>query len=332
MSRTDSPKFHSLLKQVQTALDELHSTTDVSAALLVQERDDLLANIKGWRISLGDPNLGHAVRSDIQSDYERATERLTKIDQQLGASEHGKTAQNQVLDPAEADYHLEHLATTLTAGNASRTNVLLSQHIDGIYCDKNGKVAIRTCKLGCLAGALDILAEVSPPQTTSASDDPKRRLARRAVPLESLDDNVEDKLNAALEFAADPRRFGGLGSEWFHEDHLQVPARQPWHVDNAGAVAAYRLSNGTTIKETAEHFGKSEPTIHKALKHAESELGIAARGKSVGKRREPWHVQNADRVAEYFARPGATMKEAMEVFGKSDTTIRKARTAANQSN
>ena len=43
--------------------------------------------------------------------------------------------------------------------------------------------------------------------------------------------------------------------------------RRRWHEDHAVEVAALK-ANGMSTRELAEHFGKSEPTIRKALEHA----------------------------------------------------------------
>jgi hypothetical protein len=54
---------------------------------------------------------------------------------------------------------VEKLADVLAANNPTMGNLELSFHIDRIDCFSDGRVEMRTCKLGALTGAADLVAD-----------------------------------------------------------------------------------------------------------------------------------------------------------------------------
>ncbi len=90
---------------------------------------------------------------------------------------------------------------------------------------------------------------------------PRRRAVRRVV----AEDGNQAALQAAAHQAADVDRFAGLGPEWFWEDTFQVPGKRCWSEEHAVEVAAKKQETGWSLPKLAEHFGKSIPTIRRAL-------------------------------------------------------------------
>ncbi len=80
-----------------------------------------------------------------------------------------------MVDAQQVVDRLNRLAEVLAAQNPSHTNLELSLHIDAIRCYQDGRVVVRTCKLGGLAGSTDLLARPQevPPQGTPS--DPEGR-------------------------------------------------------------------------------------------------------------------------------------------------------------
>lgn len=94
---------------------------------------------------------------------------------------------------------------------------------------------------------------------------------------------------------------------------------------NAQEVADFRHQTHSPMAATARHFGKTIPTIRKALRYAKKNHGIDAFGKSVSLPTRPnWSRSSAAAVDEFFQQGGVTMKMAVAHFGKSEPTIRKA--------
>ncbi|WP_254508961.1 hypothetical protein [Anatilimnocola floriformis] len=301
---------------------------DPSAALKA-EQHDLEDQCSGWKQSLGNRDLSAIVRHSIEGELERAMTRIQQIEAEQAARLAGTQQRQQVLDPQEISERLQRLATMLNEGNASAMNLMLSHHIDTIWCDDTGHVVIRTCKLGALAGDLTLFITDSscPPGSASGAAAAKfcakpRRRARLDIKGAIDDDEAEIEAN---EFAVNTDRFAGLGPEWFAEDHFDVPETLSWAEANAQAVAEFRLKNHASMEVTAKHFGKTVPTIRAALKYAKEKFGIDAYGKSVSRPNLPnWSRTNAQAVAEFMSRPDVTMKMAVAHFERTEPTIRKA--------
>ena len=118
----------------------------------------------------------------------------------------------------------------------------------------------------------------------------------------------------------DPKRFSDLGPEWFWEDTLEVPKPTYWAAEYAAEVVRLR-ADGMTIEKLAAHFGKTPPTIRKALR-----IGAKARPEQQLPRkiaRPRWAEAHAAEVIN-LKQQGMTTDEIAARLGKSDTTIRAA--------
>lgn len=325
-----SPTFKEFMKHVQTNLDRYLPDASQLQISLEKEKAGLQQQCEGWKLSLANPKLPSGVRATIEEDMDRTLARMTAIDSRVLELQSSASRSQSALDARAVAERLENLGEILSAENASATNLILAQHIAGIYCDSEGKVVVRLCKLGALGNPRDLgIAVPAEPNVDDASKpDAKpgglRRRTRRCV---ASDFNEDDEISdAANDFAVDVSRFGGLGPEWFTEDIFHVPPQQSWAQEHAREVAEYRLTEHATMQETADYFDKSPPTIRAALKYALQQLDIDALGKKISApTRAYWPRDNADAVAKFFSRPGATMKAAVIHFEKSQTWISKAR-------
>ncbi|MBD3675699.1 MAG: hypothetical protein HUJ26_19480 [Planctomycetaceae bacterium] len=219
-------------------------------------------------------------------------------------------------------------------------NVLLAQHIAGIYCDQEGTIQLCTSKLGAFPDALEFLPLLEMSSESFVPDaaclegseyqsQPRRR-TRRNVSDSFEDDDVAMALN---DFAVDTRRFKGLGPEWFSVTAFQIPTEPTWREEHARAIAEWRIKNAATMEETAEHFGKTVPTIRAALREAKKQHGIDAMGKDISQsNRKCWARDHAMEVAEFLKQPGNTIRKAAQYFGKSEPTISKANKIASPLN
>lgn len=227
-------RFLEFVRSVQTQLDQLHPETPHRAAALQSEQQNLEEQLRGWIQSLGNASLPAAVRTALEAQFEQAEARINTIEAELSEATARSQIKRDAVNPGLVADYLERMDEILASENASATNVMLSQHIDGIYCDEDGTVIIRTCKLGALSGALDLLPrdQTKLPLPGASGNLPSenhignpRRRAKLNVGAAIEDDDLAETLN---DFAVDPNRFAGLGPEWFTEDVFQVPRRLSW--------------------------------------------------------------------------------------------------------
>jgi DNA invertase Pin-like site-specific DNA recombinase len=328
-----APAFVEFMTLVRQMLERMRPQHEFNETALEKKKSDLTAACRGWRLSLGDPDLDADVRSLLEEDLANARRRMHDIDRSIDEIRSNALRSEAAVDPAAVVERLFNLGEVLSRNCASATNLILAQHIESIRCFPDGKVIVRNCSLGALANPFDFCGSANKlpaePQSADAEDVVTgRRRTRRRVAVEF---DEEEQAQVANDFAIDPTRFAGLPSEWFTEDIFQVPERISWAEEHAMAVATFRIEQHATMEVTIAHFGKSKPTIQQALKYAKDLHGIDALGKDVSvKSRRFWPRDNAKYVAEFFSRPGATMKEAIIYFGKSQPWISKARKIAQE--
>jgi hypothetical protein len=266
--------FGPLVQQVQQELDRLAAGQEDRRPALEKELQDLQDQGRGWLLSLAKPDLPATVRSTIEADLAKLLQRQQELEHQLAEVTALQQQARAVVDPEQVVDRLNRLAEVLAQNNPSRGNLELSLHIDQIRCHQDGRVVVRTCKLGALAGVMGLVsntpaAEAGPPATLGQDQvaTPRRRARLR---IDSADENAEELREAAVT-VADVHRFAGLGPEWFWEDTIQIPRRTCWSEEHAAEVAARKQETGWSLAKLADHFGKSIPTIRLALKGVEQQ-------------------------------------------------------------
>lgn len=263
--------FEPLMQQVQQELDRLSGELIDQRPALEHAHKELDAQVRGWRQSLGNPDLNPAVRAVVEADFQQAMAQKSELERQLAEQDAAREQARKVVDPQRLVDNLNRLPEILDAGNPTRGNMELSLYIDSIRCYHGGRVVMRTCKLGVMADAIELVATLSGAEQLEPPDEPgvaratPRRRARLRV--ESRDAQGNDLRSAALA-AADVHRFAGLDPDWFWEDIFEIPPKSCWASDNAAAVAAKKVETGWTLAKLEVFFGKSKPTIAKALRIA----------------------------------------------------------------
>jgi len=324
-----SAGFADLVQLVESEMKQLRDNNPDHQGGLQAEHDELTKRLRGWLMTLGNPDISQELRQALDQQYSTAQIRIREIEGEIMGLKSMDYQVGRAIDPVRIAEKLSQLQDLLASQNPTAVNVELSKHIEGIYCSNDGVVTIRICKLGALGEGVNLIPrQCGLSSNPEFSQDPSICVAvpRRRTPLD-IGGGFEDRMvkKAEISFAVDPNRFAGLGPQWFTDHTFQIPARLCWAEEYAEEVALYRINNRATVEKTAEHFGKSIPTIRSAIRHA-GELGGQASDEIMKLPRRPnWAEQNAAAVVEYFKRTKATLKQAVEYFGKSEPTIRKAR-------
>lgn len=322
-----APWFPDLVDQVRHELARLASDREDPRPGWEKERQSLEAKVTGLSQSLCKPDLNSSVRAALEQEFEGALAIKNEIDARFIEYTNRQRNVADLLDPAQVVQQLNRLEAALAANNPTLGNLELSLHIDRINCYADGKVVIRSCRLGALAPAIDLLSDDHEEEHVDGGKaidgngakrvKPKRRARLRTDPL--APDAAAQK--AAAHIAADPDRFAGLGEEWFWEDLFNIPEKTYWAKEHAAEVARMRAT-GLTHEQLAKRFGKTMPTIRSALLLANSADADAPRLPRKMPRRR-WTVDHATEVAQ-LKKQGMGTNDLAQHFQKSDTTIREA--------
>jgi hypothetical protein len=273
--------FDPLREQIQSELDALSAAQHDARPALEKDQEELRQQIQGWSLSLAKPELSPALRAVLEKEVEAAVQRQQEVERQLAEVDALRQRAETVVDAQQVVDRLNRLAQVLATQSPSRTNLELSLHIDALRCYQGGRVVVRTCKLGALAGSTDLLARPGDGCARGSAGDSEAMTAkprRRAVRRVAADDGNQADLQAAAHQAADVDRFTGLGPEWFWEDTLQVPRKTCWSEEHASEVAAKKQEMGWSLAKLAEYFVKSIPTVRRALQLAQEQDTQRANG------------------------------------------------------
>lgn len=310
-----------LLEDVQHDLARLAEHEADPRPAYEQELKNLREKQAGWSLSLANRDLAPALRAAIEADWENSLHRQQEIERLLAEWQHRHQHLEEVLDPQQVLDCLRRLPEVLALQNPTRGNLELSLHIERILCYQDGTVVMRTCRLGALTGAVELLANRA--EDPLANTEVKSEETRQATPRRRARLRVDGdaQMKAALDTAADPDRFAGLDQKWFWEDVFHIPEKT-WPFQEMAVEAATLRLSGMTHEALAQHFGVTVPTIRKALRYA---AGTEERLKSLPRKmpRSRWHEDHALEVAAKKAE-GLGTSDLVAHFGKSDTTIRAA--------
>lgn len=315
--------FGPLVEQVRRDLELMKTNEPDQRAAWIEEQKRLNDQVLGWSQSLANPRLPPEVRADIEVQYGQAKARLRELQHASDSLDHRAEQVRDMLDPAVVLQRLHHLAQVLGGSNPTQANIELSRHIDRIDCFKEGKVVLHTSKLGVFEGAVKLLSrpvengQVGQGNAFSVIR-PRRRARLRA------DEQLAEEAPAVVadpHVATDPRRFAGLDGCWFWQDTFDMPVqRPPWSEEHAAEVA--RLRATMTMEQLAAHFGKTIPTIRKALQKAAA-AGVPVSDLPKKMSRACWAKKHAAEIIGMKQQGKGTLEIAKH-FGKSDTTIRAA--------
>ena len=316
----ENPDFHSFIDSVTSMLLEYQPDGAAARDGLIRKRDELQSLCDGWLRTLGDPSIGHALRTAVQGKFVQTSTERDRINTIL-SSEQVELEQLQTLaSPSHVAMRLAQLWQIICDDHASLMNVTLAEHIDVIWCFPNRTVQVRFCRLGALTdpGGLTSIPGLKNSEQPAGATLSRRRMRRNLSNATCDEESCPSK-------TIDPRRFSELHEHWFEVENVTIPERRHWYQENARIVAEYRLSNHATMDELSRHFDRTTPTIRAALRFAEKEYGIHALGKKLSMSTwKTWSRLHASEVADFLARPGASKAAAAAHFGKSPHAINSA--------
>ena len=322
--------FSPLMNDVAQALDQRDTRLDDHRPALEQELRGLQEQVNGWSQTLATPNLSPELRAEILSYWEQAVVRRKKIESQLTDEQKNEEHTAEILDPHQVIDRLNRLDEVLASANPTLGNLELSLHIDRIDCFMDGRVAMRTCKLGIMPDCIPLLVKDAGHKVDSQGQEitPRVKARRRArLRIDGLVDDCED-FKAAAYAAANPDRFANLPDDWFWLDEFRMPDSTPcWAEDNAEAVFMRRQESRLSHAQLAVEFGVTRPTIRAAIRRyeqthpgAEDQVYLQ-RG---GKRRPKFNLASFADEARSLWLEGWSMEKLAKKFGCSAPTIEKA--------
>jgi uncharacterized protein (DUF433 family) len=271
-------------------------------------------------MTLGDPKLPAAVRTDITARDEQAKSRQAELEAQAEGDRALDDHLGRALDPRVVVDHLHCLGEVLAGHNPTLGNLELSRHIEHILCFPDGRVEMRGTWLGAFGGAVHLLSRTtgdSPAPSGSGVVTPRRR-GRLRIPNLSADAGAAA---ADVDTSLDPERFAGLADAFFWSEDVTVEWAVCWAEANAAAVARAR-AEGRTHEELAAQFEVSVPTIRKALGIAKtSDAALAVLPRKMPRAR--WQDSHANAVWA-LRQEGRSMKELAAHFDVSEPLIRAA--------
>jgi hypothetical protein len=259
------PWMPELMDQVRAAFQALEANKLDVRPDLETERREIGRRIGGWSQSLANPDLAPNVRAALEREWGAAQQRLCDIDAQL-VEESTRSAMSQaLLCPEDAIERLGRLDEVLANENPTLGNLALSRHIDRIECRRDGRIALRICKLGLLPGAIEPLSD-KPSRADGQLRQGSRPRQRTRLRVDC--ENDEDALMDLVSFATDPDRFAGLGDEWFLIQEYSLPGRTlSWVKANAEQVFRRRQESHRSYSKLAHEFGVTSTTIGATIRH-----------------------------------------------------------------
>lgn len=311
------PWFRELTGLIEADVRKAREAVQADGPRIDAEIDKLQSALRGWSMTLADPNINSDVRALVQSDMTAAQARLRDLKADKESLESAAATAVAALDPEDVVRRLNTLTAVLGGENATRTNVELARHIEAVRCYPDGRVVLRSCKFGAFY-LEDLERNAVASDATGGPDGPRRPKPRRRSTRRLVCEDAGPELRAAADWATDIERFAGLDDDWFWEDEFRVPETTHWFQDHAADVARLRKED-KSHDELCVHFGVTAPTIRKALKYAsktDPELAALPRKKA----RARWQDSHYEEVAAMKAR-GMAVPAIAKYFGVSEPLV-----------
>jgi DNA invertase Pin-like site-specific DNA recombinase len=221
-----------LAEEVRREVDVRSSGQGDPRTTLTAELAQIDDQVRGWSISLGNPQLSSAARAALETLLEPAVERRAQIKRRLAELEATRSELDQVLDVHVVLDRLRRLDVILARGNVAEGNRELRRVIDRVFCHADGRVELRTIRLGLFEGATSWL---KPAKSSGGS-----------------------AVNDGSLYWTDP-------VEYIKPPRAAYPS---WPRGHAAEVLAKRQETGWSIRRLSQHYGQCWDTIKKALELA----------------------------------------------------------------
>lgn len=243
-----------LRKLVQTeCLQRIRSEQD-RRPLLEKERRQLQAKLRGWTKSLGNPALPESVRSEIEQEFSATCDRQHEVDGALRSLD-VQLREQCTVDDRKLVHCLSTLSDILNRSSPTVVHRLLAHHIDRIVVGNRGEVNVSTHRLGVFEGS-------------TLEFGPDGRSDRNPVAASAPGDRTPSSRSAAEANSERPCGSELSRGRWCNDELFRLPQRACWSAEHAEEVARFKAETGLPLKQIGQHFGKSVPTIRRALRLA----------------------------------------------------------------
>jgi DNA invertase Pin-like site-specific DNA recombinase len=309
-----------LLARVQEEQQRHRSDVPDLDAVDHEELRQLHQQLSGWTMSLANPQLPPAVRSDIETRYGQAKERLQRVQERLTTRRASGKGRSDYVDAKDLIVALRSLDQVLAEFNPTLGHLELGKHVDGIWCFADGRVELRGKTDGLFQGAVELLhqgnglGEASPRTGDYAPVVPRDRGRLRVPTLSAESGRCAEPEDVQPVVVSRPHM---EAFSWTEPDPIE--SRPGWAAAHAAQVAQER-STGKTHEQLATLFNVSIPTIRKSLRLASQGQALTLPRK-IPRRR--WPEQHFREVAR-LAQQGMSMLDLCHHFQRSAPLIREA--------
>ena len=329
----DDRAYEQLIKNVQGLVasewKRAHQRRFDQTPQLESELLYLKQQVKGWAESLVKSDLHHRLRLALELKTGAAYDRVDEIELLLQV----QTARENVLENAvlksDITSRLNRFHEVVMGDCPTAASLELSMHIDKIECFDDGRVISRICKVGSSPEAVQWIARTVKDDGNESPDvrGTRHRVKPRRRGLLRLNGEIgnDNELQDRVHMATDPNRFAGLPDDWFWVDEDHVPMKTSWVQENASRVLTrYNEIKATgeqpNLKALAREFGKTRPTISRALDIATGQVA----GQKPEHRKESNPVKGNPEIETVIAQmhdDGKLNKAIAEALGISRSTV-----------
>ena len=268
----EPPWLEELLDEVRAELLQAVREEGDRRPLLERELADLDGNIQGWTQSLASTNLSGQARQHVEQQLNAAVERRQHVEVDLQALTGLADRVDELIDGADVLEMVRHLETILASGNPTEVNAELMQHIDRILVFPEGRVVIRCSRLGVWGAVGDrIVASSEQDDTcnrTNGNNHDCFAVRQRPLPTRRICRGFD-----APQITSITGGPGTLPDKWIIEYEFQFERPPAWVEEYADEVRRRHDETGHSLNALAREFGKSRPTIKRALEIAEARAG-----------------------------------------------------------